>query len=691
MIDYTSYRLQYVDKGIFYSLSGDYSGFVELSGGVPYAYNTNKTLGVYPTFEGTLLISVFFKTRAINDTLTLPYNESDILFAANDLLNDGLLKDKLSYLHDNNTYVFSNLFMANNDLPQAETIRYAHDNGKYFNGRLRVDTKTSTSIPFYQSQDPNIKSLSGLKSYVCGVGDDDSDYFVLFGVTNTNFITITGNSDEVNVVVSSPFYEDEQNVLRYGDLRGITISKNYVFITDYKESTIIKYEIGGYLNRDTALRNRRNLIEVLGGESSNDIKSKFKNPSEITSNDDYIVVHDTGNYMLKIFDTKFNFIRRLSGLPLRKERLAAMEINPHYNLLYAVTYGTNNTLNLYIYDILCGKKLAEYKNIGISLLPRSRSTPAEIVKNIEFTKNSSDYFYLCTNQHVYKLHISRPNIVIGRFQNSKLFLGKGSTIPEPTKKYVTIQEEVSVPESSRTDNPSNYWNHIEFEINESKWFWGAKKKETVLIPGYTYKTSRTIEVIERQSLEFENDIDAKMLSMFTTSFVNVRAVQTKEGYDKMFLVTGGRIYYFNERNTFKRVFKTSNLESYGKVDMSVSNEEYIQASTINKEIYKVTRDIFALKNNLLGRFNGIYDEKNVYLLDDYNYNLDFSEFNVLEPEDYFIHENEKGIIGIINRSFSNVLELQRKLLELTKPDLGSDIKRVFNKNSKLDNVLIIDN
>jgi hypothetical protein len=179
--------------------------------------------------------------------------------------------------------------------------------------------------------------------------------------------------------------------------------------------------------------------------------------------------------------------------------------------------------------------------------------------------------------------------------------------------------------------------------------------------------------------------------MFTTSFVNVRAVQTKEGYDKMFLVTGGRIYYFNEQNTFKRVFKTSNLESYGKVDMSVSNEEYIQASTINKEIYKVTRDIFALKNNLLGRFNGIYDEKNVYLLDDYNYNLDFSEFNVLEPEDYFIHENEKGIIGIINRSFSNVLELQRKLLELTKPDLGSDIKRVFNKNSKLDNVLIIDN
>lgn len=691
MIDYTNYKLEYVDNGIFYSLSGDYSGFVELSGGVPYAFNTNKTLGVYPTFEGNFLISNFFKTRAINDSLSLPYNESDVLFAANDLLNDGLLKDKLSFLHDNNTYVFSNLFMANNDLPQAETIRYAHDNGKYFNGRLRIDNKVGTSIPFYQSQDPKIKSLSGLRSYVCGVGEDDSDYFVLFGVTDTSFVTITGNNTEVNVVVSSPYYEDAENVLMFGDLRGITISKNYVFITDYKESAVIKYEIGGYLNRDTALRNRRNLIEVLGGESSNDIKSKFKNPREITSNDNYIVVHDTGNYMLKIFDTKFNFIRRLNGLPLRKEPLAAIEINPHYNLLYAVTYGANNTLNLYIYDILCGKKEGEYKNIGIDLLPSIEGTPAEVVKNIEFTKNSTDYFYICTNRHVYKLHTSRPTSVIGRFQNAKLFLGIGSTIPEPDLKTITVTDKVDVPSSSKIHNPSNQWQHTELTMGSANWYWKAKKQTTINSPAYSYTQTRTFNVIEKASILAANNLDAGLLSMFTTSFVNVRAVQTNKGYDKMFLITAGRIYYFNERNTFKRVFKTLNLESYGKVGMSVSNEEYIQASTINKEIYKVTRDIFALKNNLLGRFNGTYDEKNIYLLDDYNYNVDFSEFNILEPEDYFIHENEKGIVGVINRSFTNILELQRKLLELTKPDLGSDIKRVFNKNSKLDNVLIIDN
>ena len=98
---------------------------------------------------------------------------------------------------------------------------------------------------------------------------------------------------------------------------------------------------------------------------------------------------------------------------------------------------------------------------------------------------------------------------------------------------------------------------------------------------------------------------------------------------------------------------------------------------------------FILKNNIVGRFDGFYD-KDVFTLTPkgYNYNINFLEItdqrfveNYLttpEFEKYFINENEKNIIGVLNRSIENVYKLQQDLFNITKVDRGTELIPAFN-------------
>jgi hypothetical protein len=85
MINYPHYKRLYAKPGLFYTLTGDYTGYVEVLSGVPYIDSTTNKLLLSSTFETSLATSIFFKNRTIFDAVdTLPYTERDVLFQAND-------------------------------------------------------------------------------------------------------------------------------------------------------------------------------------------------------------------------------------------------------------------------------------------------------------------------------------------------------------------------------------------------------------------------------------------------------------------------------------------------------------------------------------------------------------------------------------------------------------------------------
>lgn len=807
MINYSNYKRLYAPPGLFYTLTGDYVGYVQVLSGVPYIDSTSNQLLLSSTFETSLVTSTYFKNRTILDTsTTLPYTEKDVLFSANDFLTERLFKDRLTKLHDNNTYIYSRLFIANNDLPYNNEITYGYVQNKN-STTITLSTGYSGSIPFRQNTLATIKALGNIINFEALKKDENQDEYVIFGITSNQFVSVTGNNTSIGVVEVSRYYESEENVLPFNSLGGITVGGNFIFITDTGSNTIVKYDIAGYINGDSALGNKRNLIEILGGEGPGKLKTKFRSPKEIASNGKLVVVHDSGNTVLKIFDIKFNYHSRITTIPLKKQPLAGIQFDPHYGLLHALTYDTENSkLNLYIYDLSSADRrpqlVSKVLDVGVTL------KSGEVVQNIEFSKNSSEYYYICTNKNAYKLHMTLPNIVIGRYQEVKLFNTETSTVNDTriltvtsapiititpptsfttttvtlcsTPDIITTQSDViSIPQikdvkpdtfifnpsSIRTDreaysvttpgytvkdpmqvNASNRWSVVSIQFQNANWAWEGTyqvpyfeirdvppqttyfpalttyippsttvvaglttitpptqitvpasvtiipsqtftrvQEQTTTIPGVTsYEAGEPYDVIQTSVREVET------LTMFNDSYRGLSILPSTKNVDKIIFVTDGRIYFYEEPNRYKQIIKTENLQNYGITNIYTASEEYIQASTINKELYRVTRDIFAIKNNLVGRFNGYYDSNNVFTLNDYNYNINFNSFVVQEEEDYNVHENERTILGVMNRALVNILKLQQNLLEFTIPDTGSNLRPVFNPGIADTKALIID-
>lgn len=696
-MNYSNYKKLFVPTGVFYSTSGEYTGYVEVLSGVPYIANTSTQLSLSTTFETDLITSEYFLNRSVTDDIALPYDSNQILFQGNDFLNSRVFNDKLSKLNTNNIFIYSRMHMANNNLPTADFVSYYGLTGSS-DTTFQLYSDYSSTIPFANSV--VYSYLSGIIDFEYVVNNEDPNKFAIFAITNTEFISLTGNSTEIGVVERSTKIETTENAAEYRQLHSITHTGDFIFITDYQTNYIYKYEIAGYFNNDSVLLNKRNLIEIVGGRGRTTDNTKFNGVSHITSNDKYIVVNDSNNGVLKVYDLNFNYVTKINSVPFKTDTVKAIKFNRVLNLFYFITEKkTNRELNLYIFDVEC------FNLDSSATIPISLST-TENVLGLEFSFNNSDYYYIITNEQVYKFFVSRPDVLIGRYTETRIFNAPANTTPLPITNLVvttTVSDEY-IRFNNQNVKPmvSDVWDNISLQFDFCRFNWNDRSYSTYnpngdiyvlvqedpnpLFP-YGYGTTTTLE-FDSQG----NTYESTAISTFEDTYKGLKFVESTSGnYDKCILLTNARIYVYNESNNFKKIIKPQNIINYGTQSIGVRGDEYIQASVINKEFYKVLRDIFALKNNLLGRFSGIYDFKEIIILDDYNYNLDFNEFNVLDVESYYIHENEKNILGVINRALANILTLQQQLLEFTKVNDQQAIKPVLTPQSSVySNVLIIE-
>jgi hypothetical protein len=109
MIQYNNYKRFYVDAGVFSLNNADYTGYVEVLSGIPYVAEpevyydrclnlstfTRQQLEKKTTYKTDIYWSNLFYDRIITDNTNLPYSLESILFDTNELLNYGVLKDKI--------------------------------------------------------------------------------------------------------------------------------------------------------------------------------------------------------------------------------------------------------------------------------------------------------------------------------------------------------------------------------------------------------------------------------------------------------------------------------------------------------------------------------------------------------------------------------------------------------------------
>lgn len=607
----------------------NYTGLVEIKNGVAKTYYTQQLLEPKRLFSTDLALSKFTYDRLVGDTVSLPYNLQEVSFEANDYLTFNLIKDRLRKLHINNTYVFSRMFIPNNYLPASNNVRFLGVPPSTVN--TTTYTSSAENLSLYDDFQQTIKftkvekfvELGNIKKYVSAKYAGNTDTYVILGISDTKFISLSTDLVTTNFIEVSDKYETAENELPFGNLNSICLNTNYIFISDFANNNILKYEVSGFYNKDPAFANKRNFVEVLGGAGYSTDPSRFNGPSNICCNDTHLVVYDSGNYTCKVFNTQFNYIKRLSGPPFRREPLAAMEFDTLENRLYVITY-YNGGMKLYIYDsdfILQEQHILEEKLAIVDGV-------TEAVKNISFAKANNNYWYICTDLNVFQKLKNRPEKILGRYQADRLKLLSASYKPEIS--YI--------------------WNLTNIDFDKANFLWNFNDTTTA----------------DTNALIVDN------------RYRGIGVINNYNNEDDIVLLTDGRLYVFKEPYSFKQVTKYNTYPNYGATKLTISRDEYIQTPTINKEIYKILNDVYTLKNNLVGRFTGSYDAAGVFTLEDYNYNIAFDDFNQNDINQYYIHDNEKAILGVINRAFRSVYELQSKLVSLSNVDYGNKLLPVNN-------------
>jgi len=628
MINYTKYKKFYTNGGEFLLNNENYIGEVEINDGDIHTYITNYPLTIQQSFASDILASELTYDRLISDIISLPYTLHDINVSANDYLTYNLISDKLKKLHINNSYVYSRMFIPNNDLPSSNNVKFIGLSG------IGDSQLSATKLDLYDNynqasrfnKNPNFIDLGNITHCVSKQYDDNTDTFNIFGITSSSFVSLSTNSVETNYIEISNKIETIENELTFGKLENICLNDTHVFISDSANNVIIKYEVAGYYNNDKALANKRNLIELIGGTGSSTDPSRFNTPTFICCNNNDLLVYDSGNYVCKIFSINFNYKLRLAGPRFKSEPLAAAEFDKLENRLYVLTY-YKDTLKVYIYD-------SEYK-LQETYVLEEKLVQDEKVNNIAFSNSNNNYWHICTNFNVYQHLKNRPDKIVGRYQAKRLLAEDGDTT-----------------------ETTNIWNYVEIPFKNANFIWNK------LSPGGNVEDSAYLSNI----------------------FKSLNIMQTSASYDNVILLTPSRIYIFEEPYVFKRVTKAENYENYGIYNFSLSTNEYIQASTINKEVYKIISDLLTIQNNLIGRFTGNYDSRNIFTLTDYNYNVNLKDLPSIEQNQYYIHENEKNILGVVNRVLSNIYKLQYALVNITNTDYGSKLTPVFT----LAGTLVID-
>ena len=122
-----------------------------------------------------------------------------------------------------------------------------------------------------------------------------------------------------------------------------------------------------------------------------------------------------------------------------------------------------------------------------------------------------------------------------------------------------------------------------------------------------------------------------------------------------------------------------NYSNYGSAAFSLNTDAFIQQSVVNTELFKIIDDTLTLKNNVVGRFTGKYNN-DVLELDNYNYEVKFDQFLTQEIENLYVHGNEENLTGVLNRCFALVYELQERLMNFVQPNVESNVQPSYTVN-----------
>lgn len=588
MVDYIQNRKFYAANSEFLSGSDVFEGYVIRTGN-----NFTDTFG-YPLTAGSTYLtdlhtSNYFRDRLITDSLELPHLLSSIKVSVNDILTNDVINEKFTLLNDNNTYLFSRLQTPNNYLPAALDVRYAALTSISDVEQWKWFSTIVTTTEYY-----NTSSFTEFEYINRGVGVTnltDETKFTLFCTTSTSFIALTGSATDLTRIEESTYVSQSGSDLEFNNITSIDFADKYLYVCDKGNNAVYKYDVGSYFSGDSTFVNRRILIESLGSIGNVDDKGLLNQPTLVTAKDNAIAIYDSGNKILKIYDQNFNHRKIMSAGNFKREPAVALKFNSFTNELYVITITSGRALKLY--------RIQEDFTYSNPVTLNETLDNDEEIKEIAFSQNNSNYWYLVTTNFIYKKLVNKPVYNIGAYDGGKIFV------------FYTYK-----------------WNYAVFTYNGADIIWNSAANKTS---------------------SYDN-------------FIGITCAPLESNYDRIYMFKYGRFYEYNEPNDHLNLLSFTNEDNYSIDSISISSKEFVQPAVYNKEIYKLVSNLLTIKNNIIGKYYGGYDLNGVYRLLGYNYLIDLDAFVINDIKNFIIHQNEGITYYSINRTLAKIFNLQQTLL-----------------------------
>lgn len=273
--------------------------------------------------------------------------------------------------------------------------------------------------------------MDNLKRFVV-VPSKREDTFNIFGITDTRLIALTSTSSftKLSIVLYTDVIDNNSNE-KCEHLTDITSDGHYLYVSDdsiNKGGQIFRYNISSYINNDPVYEYKRFLIEPIGGLGGSANVDRFNKPTVLGSKAGAILVYDSGNNVIKVYDDTFVWKRTINISSKVKYTILDIryrKLNDHFYFLFKDD--TNNQFGMFECD-------NQYKLTKAHVFNDVLYAATDVgFKRLVISEQDSNVFYLITDSNIFKKFFSSPGESVAAYNRSKfglspIFLWNSETI-----------------------------------------------------------------------------------------------------------------------------------------------------------------------------------------------------------------------------------------------------------------------
>jgi len=337
--------------------------------------------------------------RLPSDTFSLPYQLDSIKLQPNELAVSSSFNKKIEKLYINFLYLYKLCFISSFLPRDFYKGRFAQNTG-FVPKELDAAVANQLILTTQELSSSN-KALS-IESGVKNV------FYTLFantsaiGVITLNRIfedigdrIISSYTGNVNFVQKS--IDPLEGSIFFNKIGGICQQNNKtLYVTESNYNNLYSYNIKDSLTDDNIKKNILFQQNIIGGKGSIQEKSKFNNPSFLTTiYNNLLLVADVDNKCFKIFDNNFSWVSTSTQSNFFKKylKINGLAFHSPTNQLLVLT-----DFYLHIFDINDLKNITLQTTIEII----KDQTTEEVLKDIKFANYDSNIVYLLSSKRLLK-------------------------------------------------------------------------------------------------------------------------------------------------------------------------------------------------------------------------------------------------------------------------------------------------